>query len=93
MRSVRSRLARLEQVNRQRTAPQRLRIHYGYLKTLPDDYIGPRHLATVKQIRPQELPPAERAKPWFEWEERAGPESHRPAAPTTKSSSRPATWR
>ena len=31
------------------TAPQRLRIQYGYLKTLPDDYIGPRHVVTVKQ--------------------------------------------
>jgi hypothetical protein len=28
----------------------------------------------VKQIPPEELPPAERAKPWFEWEERPGPE-------------------
>jgi len=74
MRSVRSRLARLEQVNRQRTAPQHLRIEYGNLKTLPDDYIGPRHVVMLKQIPPEELPPAERAKPWFEWEERPGPE-------------------
>ena len=49
MRSVVSRLARLERLNRLSTAPQRLRIQYGYLKTLPDDYIGPRHVVTVKQ--------------------------------------------
>jgi hypothetical protein len=36
-----SRLARLERLNRMRTEPQRLRIEYGYLKTLPDDYIDP----------------------------------------------------
>jgi hypothetical protein len=42
MRSVVSRLARLEQLNRLSTAPKRLRIQYGYLKTLPDDYSGPR---------------------------------------------------
>jgi hypothetical protein len=50
-------------------APSAIRIHYGYLKTLTDDYTGPRHVVTVRQ-----LPPAERAKPWFEWEERPGPE-------------------
>src|ERR1017187_5572232 len=50
-------------------APQRLRIQYGYLKTLPDDDIGPRHIVTVKQ-----LPPVERGEDWFEWEERPGPE-------------------
>jgi len=94
MRSVRSRLARLEQVNRQRTAPQRLGIQYGYLETLPDDYIGPRHVVTVMQIPPEELPPAERAKPWFEWEERPGPQPVTTAShPTTRSSSRSATWR
>ena len=49
MRSAISRLARLERLNRLSTAPQRLRIQYGYLKTLPDDYIGPRHVVTVKQ--------------------------------------------
>src|ERR1035437_1142860 len=74
VRSVVSRLARLEQLNRLSTAPKRLRIQYGYLKTLPDDYIGPRHVVAVKQIPPEELPPTERAKPWFEWEERPGPE-------------------
>ena len=74
MRSVVSRLARLEQLNRLSTAPKRLRIQYGYLKTLPDDYIGPRHVVTVKQIPPEELPPSSRAEAWFEWEERPGPE-------------------
>jgi hypothetical protein len=37
MRSVVSRLARLEQLNRLRTGPQRIRIERGYLKQLPDD--------------------------------------------------------
>jgi hypothetical protein len=64
-----SRLARLERLNRLRTAPQRIRVQYGYLKTLPDDYIGPRHVVTVRQ-----LPPVEPGEDWFEWEERPGPE-------------------
>jgi hypothetical protein len=64
-----SRLARLERLNRLSTAPQRVRIQYGYLRTLPDDYIGPRHTVAVRQ-----LPPVEPGEDWFEWEERAGPE-------------------
>jgi hypothetical protein len=67
-------LARLERLNRLSTAPQRLRIQYGYLKTLPDDYTRPRHVVTVRQIPPEELSPAERTDNWFEWEERPGPE-------------------
>ena len=59
VRSVVSRLARLERLNRLSTAPQRFRIKYGYLKTLPDDYIGPRHVVTVRQ-----LPPVERGEDW-----------------------------
>jgi hypothetical protein len=64
-----SRLARLEQLNRLRTPPQRIRVQYGYLKTLPDDYTGPRHVVTVRQ-----LPPVEPGEDWFQWEERPGPE-------------------
>src|ERR1039458_1995181 len=58
-----SRASRLPQ------APQRLRIQYGYLKTLPDDDIGPRHIVTVKQ-----LPPVERGEEWFARGEPPGPE-------------------
>jgi hypothetical protein len=70
MRSVVSRLARLERFNRLSIAPRRLRIEYGYLRTLPDDYIGPRHTVTVRQ-----LPPglgAYAGDEWFDWEERPG---------------------
>ena len=69
MRSVTSRLARLERLDRLSTAPRRFRVQWGYLKTLPDDYVGPRHVATVRQ-----LPPVERGEGWYEWEERPGPE-------------------
>jgi hypothetical protein len=71
MRSVVSRLARLERLSTLSTAPKRLRIQYGYLKTLPDDYIGPRHTVTAGR-----LPPgwgASSGEAWFEWEERPGP--------------------
>jgi hypothetical protein len=66
-----SRLARLERLNRLSTAPQRIRVQYGYLKTLPDDYTGPRHVVTVRQLPPG--PGASSAEDWFEWEERPGP--------------------
>ncbi len=67
-----SRLARLERLNRLSTAPQRLRVQYGYLTALPDDYIGPRHVVTVRQLPPG--PGAYSGEDWFEWEERPGPE-------------------
>jgi hypothetical protein len=48
-----------------------LRIQYGYLRTLPEDYTGPRHVVTVKEIPPEDLP-SSRAEAWFEWQERPG---------------------
>jgi hypothetical protein len=69
VRSVVSRLARLERLNRLSTVPQRLRVQYGYLKTLPEDYTGPRHVVTVRRI-----PPVEPGEDGYEWEERPGPE-------------------
>jgi hypothetical protein len=73
MRSVVSRLARLERLNRPSTAPRRLRIQYGYLRTLADDYTGPRHVVSVRQLPPG--PGAYSDDEWFEWEEqpRLGP--------------------
>src|ERR1017187_8955272 len=68
----RPRLARLERLNRLSTGPQRLRIQCGYLKKLPDDYAGPRHVVTVRQLPPG--PGAYSGEDWFEWEERPGPE-------------------
>ena len=41
---------------------------YGWLKTLPADYVGERHVVTVKQ-EPTGSPHFE----WCEWEERPGP--------------------
>ena len=52
-RSVVSSLARLERLSRRTTAPQHFRIQYGNLKTLSDDYTGPRHTMTVKQLPPR----------------------------------------
>jgi hypothetical protein len=72
VRSVVSRLARLERLNRMSTAPQRIRVQYGYLKTLPDDYTGPRHTVTVRRLPPG--PGAYSGEDWFDWEERPGPE-------------------
>jgi len=74
VRALVSRLARLERLNRLNTAPHRFRVQYGYLKTLPDGYTGPRHVVTVQQ-----LPPESPGEDWFEWEERPGPEPTREA--------------
>jgi hypothetical protein len=71
MRSVVSRLARLERFNRLSIAPRRLRIEYGYLRTLPDDFTGPRHIVTVRQLPPG--PGACSGEDWFDWEEQPGP--------------------
>ena len=84
MRSFNSRLARLERIEKQLAAenreklegplPEKRRvIHYGYLKQLPPDYTGPRHVVTVRRIPPEELAPSERGYLWFDWEERPGP--------------------
>ena len=70
MRSVVSRLARLERFNRLSIAPRRLRIEYGYLRALPDDFAGPRHVVTVRQLPPG--PGVYSGDEWFEWEERPG---------------------
>jgi hypothetical protein len=67
-----SRLTRLERLNRLSTAPLRLRIEYGYLKTLPDDYAGRRHVVTLRRLPPG--PGAYSGEDWYEWEERPGPE-------------------
>ena len=83
MRSFNSRLARLEKIERQLATEKRERlegplpekrrvIHYGYLKQLLPDYVGLRHVVTVRRIPPEELAPSERGNLWFDWEERPG---------------------
>jgi hypothetical protein len=82
VRSVVSRMARLEQFSRLSTGPRRIRIECGYLKKLPDDYIGPRHTVTVRRLPPG--PGAYSRDDWYEWEERPGVSRHQtlPAPPT-----------
>ena len=63
MRSLVSRLKRLEQIERKVARP-RFVIHSGYLKTLPSDYVGPRHQITVRQIPQEELPPSSLRAGW-----------------------------
>ena len=77
MRSLVSRLARLERTESR--ARRRVIMRYGHVKSLPADYRGPRHIVAVRQIPPEELPPASRGQDWFELEERPGPEP--PAEP------------
>lgn len=74
MRSIVSRLARLERMEARASGAKRIVVQYGYLKELPASYSGPRHVVTVRQIPPDELSPANRGESWFEWEERSGPE-------------------
>lgn len=74
MRSIVSRLARLERMEAHASGAKRIVVQYGYLKELPANYSGPRHVVTVRQIPPDELSPANRGESWFEWEERSGPE-------------------
>ena len=60
--------SRLERLNRLRIG-QRVRVQFGNLTTLSEDYTGPRHVVAVKQ-----LPPRPNGEEWYEWEERPGPE-------------------
>jgi len=63
-RAVLARLERLEAI----MAPKLVaRICYGWLTTLPADYVGERHTVIVKQ-EPTNSPNSE----WYEWEERPG---------------------
>ena len=64
--ALRSRLERLE-VRVEPKKPQFFRS--GYLKTLPADYVGERHVVTVKR-KPAEAPGEVE---WCEFEERPGP--------------------
>ena len=59
-------------------------ISYGWLATLPADYVGERHIVIVKQ-EPTGSPHFE----WYEWEERAGPEPSAPTVYFTEADSRP----
>src|SRR5215469_5101727 len=63
MRSLLTRLKRLEQVRagEQRHSP--LQVEFGYIKELPPGYPHPRHTATVGRF----------ANGYFKWEERPGP--------------------
>ena len=53
----------------------RVKLQLGYLKTLFGDYIGPRHVVTLRHIPPEELAPSERGDAWLDWEERPGPDA------------------
>jgi hypothetical protein len=63
MKSLLTRLKRLEEVRacEQRHGP--LQLEFGYLKELPPEYASPRHTATVGRF----------ANGYFKWEERPGP--------------------
>jgi len=72
MRTINRRVHRLEERLRP-AVERRLTVQLGYLKELPADYTGPRHVVTVKQTE------SDSHGVWFEWEERPGPEPQ-PAA-------------
>jgi hypothetical protein len=72
-RSLLTRLERLEAILAPQLTPL---IRYGWLATLPADYVGERHIVIVKQ-EPTGSPHFE----WYEWEERQGPA---PSVPTMR---------
>jgi hypothetical protein len=64
-----ARLARLEHMHQVGIAAKpRLTLQLGNLKQLPREYVGDRHVVTVKQ-----LPGDEKGAEWYEFEERPGP--------------------
>jgi hypothetical protein len=62
MRSLLTRLKRLEDVRAGEQRHRPLQLEFGYLKKLPPEYTGPRHTATVGRL----------ANGYFKWEERPG---------------------
>jgi len=66
LRSLVSRLKRLERVERKLIRP-RVVIQNGHMKTLPADYTGERHVVTLS------CAPDENGRDFYEWEERPGP--------------------
>lgn len=80
----RSLLARLESLEAILAPKQVPRICYGWLLTLPSDYVGERHIVSVKQ-EPTRSPHFE----WCEWEERPGPAPSVPTPCFTEADSRP----
>jgi len=64
-RALLARLERLESILAPKLVPL---IRYGWLTTLPADYVGERHFVIVQQ-EPTGSPHFE----WYEWEERPGP--------------------
>ena len=66
MRSLVSRLKRLERVERKLIRP-RVVIQNGHMKTLPAEYKGERHVVTLSRVLDAN------GREWFEWEERPGP--------------------
>ena len=61
-------LARLERLEVALAPMQKRKTCYGWLLPLPADYVGERHVVTVKR-EPTTSPYFE----WCEWEERPGP--------------------
>jgi hypothetical protein len=72
-RALLARLERLEAILAPNQVPRRC---YGWLATLPDDYVGERHIVIVKQ-EPTNSPNFD----WYECEERPGPT---PSVPTMR---------
>ena len=76
-----TRLERLEAA----LAPQLVSlVRYGWLATLPADYVEERHVVTVKRV-PTGSPHFE----WCEWEERPGPAPSFPMVYFTETDSTP----
>jgi hypothetical protein len=62
MRSLLTRLKRLENVRAAERRPQ-IELQIGYLKKLPPEYVGERHVVTVSRL----------SEGTYHWEERPGP--------------------
>jgi hypothetical protein len=60
-------LSRLQRLEAQQALSQPCLIQYGWLNRLPDDYVGERHVVTVKRE------PTGPNLEWCQFEERPGP--------------------
>jgi hypothetical protein len=68
-------LSRLERLEVRTVSSHRVKVRFGKLRQLPEDYKGERHVIVAKQL------PSRNGQEWVEFEEVPGPDPNPPQKP------------
>ena len=71
-------LSRLERLEVRTVGLRRVKVRFGKLRQLPEDYKGERHVIVAKQL------PSRNGQEWVEFEEVAGPDPKLPQEPNRR---------